>query len=138
MDTLQENQETKDWRKVKNLQRFLNAYRGLVVFWQATRHIYLHVGATVLAIVLGVVFKLNNLEWVAIVFAIALVLIAEVFNTAIEIDIDLTSPEYHPYARDTKDVAAGAVLLASFFSAVIALFVFVPKICLYVKFYVKM
>lgn len=47
-----------------------------------------------------------------LVVAGGFVLVAEAFNTALEIDIDLTSPEYHPYARDTKDVAAGAVLLS--------------------------
>ncbi len=60
--------------------------------------------------------------------AIALVIISEILNTAIEIDIDLTSPEYHPYARDTKDVAAGAVLAAALFALIIGLLVFVPKI----------
>ncbi len=73
-------------------------------------------------------FKVNSFEWIAIMFAIALVFVSEIFNTAIEIDIDLTSPEYHPYARDTKDVAAGAVLVASIFALIIALIVFLPKI----------
>lgn len=54
----------------------------------------------------------------------------ETLNTAIEIDIDLTSPEYHPFARDTKDVAAGAVLLSVFISLVVATIIFIPKIWL--------
>ncbi len=53
-----------------------------------------------------------------------LVLVAEAFNTAIEIDIDLTSPEYHPFARDTKDVAAGAVLICAIIWAVVTLIIF--------------
>jgi len=56
------------------------------------------------------------------------VFVSEVFNTAMEIDINLTSPEYHPYARDTKDVSAGAVLLASIISVIIGLIIFLPKI----------
>ena len=68
------------------------------------------------------------MEWVVLVLAIGLVIVAEAFNTAIEVDIDLTSPEYHPYARDTKDVAAGAVLLMVMVATVIALIIFVPKI----------
>ena len=58
--------------------------------------------------------------------AAGMVLMAEAFNTAIEIDIDLTSPTYHPYARDTKDVAAGAVLIASVTAAVIGILIFAP------------
>ena len=45
-----------------------------------------------------------------------------------EIDINLTFPEYHPYARDTKDVAAGAVLLAAIVALVVGFIVFLPKI----------
>jgi diacylglycerol kinase len=59
--------------------------------------------------------------------AIGFVLVAECFNTAIEFDIDLTSPDYHPYAKYTKDVAAGAVLIASISAAIVGLIIFVPK-----------
>jgi diacylglycerol kinase len=61
-----------------------------------------------------------------IIIAIGSVLAAEAFNTAIEIDINLTSPNQHPYAKDTKDVAAGAVLITSIFALIIGLLVFVP------------
>jgi len=57
-----------------------------------------------------------------------LLLVTEAFNTAIEIDINLTSPEYHPYARDTKDVAAGAVLLMAMLTSIVGLIIFLPKI----------
>ncbi len=60
--------------------------------------------------------------------AMTAVLVAESINTAIEIDIDLTSPQYHPYARDTKDVAAGAVLISVIGAVIIGAIIFVPKI----------
>ena len=59
-----------------------------------------------------------------IIFAAGLVLVAEAFNTAIEIDMNLTSPEHHPYAKDTKDVAAGAVLISSVVAAVVGILIF--------------
>ena len=65
---------------------------------------------------------------ILIILAISAVLAAEGFNTALEIDIDLTSPEEHPYARDTKDVAAGAVLLTVIGAVVIGLLVFIPHL----------
>ncbi len=77
---------------------------------------------------LGFYFHISAMEWIALVFAIGFVLVAEALNTAIEIDIDLTSPEYHPYARDTKDAAAGAVLLAVFVSIIVGLIIFLPHI----------
>ena len=60
-------------------------------------------------------------------------LVEEAFNTAIEIDIDLTSPTYHPYARDTKDVAAGAVLLSAILAIIVGLMIFVPHIAIYLN-----
>lgn len=116
------------WREVKYANKFRNAFRGISIFAKTTKHFPLQFGASVCAVFLGFYFHVSGLEWVALVFAIGLVIISEAFNTAIEIDIDLTSPEYHPYARDTKDVSAAAVLLASFVAAIVGIIIFVPKI----------
>lgn len=102
--------------------------RGLGVFIKTTHNLWLHLFFTALAIYLGFLLRLNSIEWSIIVFATGLVIIAEAFNTAIEIDIDLTSPNYHPYARDTKDVAAGAVSIATIVAGVIGLLIFLPKV----------
>ena len=120
-------QEKTAWRDVKYSQRFLNAFRGMYVVVKATRHFYIHFLSALLAVILGFYFRVSALEWIALVFAISFVFVAEAFNTAIEIDIDLTSPEYHPYARDTKDVAAAGVLLASISAVIVGLIVFLPK-----------
>lgn len=76
----------------------------------------------------GIFFGITVFEWILIIFASGLVFVAEAINTAIEIDINLTSPEYHPYARDTKDVAAGAVLIASMVAFSIGVVIFLPRI----------
>ena len=80
---------------------------------------------------LGWWLHISEGEWAMLVLAIGMVLAAEAFNTAIEIDIDLTSPEYHPYARDTKDVAAGAVLITVIVAIVVGCIIFIPKLSLY-------
>jgi undecaprenol kinase len=125
MDT---KKEKKAWREVKRREQFLNAFRGLYVFWKTTRNIKIHLMFSLLVIIFGIYFNISGYEWMTIILVIGLVFITEALNTAIEIDIDLTSPEFHPFARDTKDVAAGAVLLATFFAIVIGLIIFVPKI----------
>lgn len=129
MDTLEEK---KAWRKMKNRnkQRFFDAFRGMRVFWMTTNNLFRYVSsiAILLVVAFGFYFQVSVFEWISLIFAIGLVLVSEAFNTAIEIDIDLTSPEYHPYARDTKDVAAAAVLLSAFVSVIIGLVVFLPKI----------
>ena len=57
----------------------------------------------------------------------ALVTSLELMNTAIEETVNLASPEIHPLAKVSKDVAAGSVLLSAIFSAIIGLIIFLPK-----------
>lgn len=120
--------EKKAWREVKYREKFSNAFRGMYVAFRVTKHAFLYFIATLIIIILGFYFRVSGVEWTLLAFAIGFVIVSEMFNTAIEIDMDLTSPEYHPYARDTKDVAAGAVLLSAFVSIIVALIVFLPKI----------
>ncbi len=119
--------EKKAWREVKYSQKFLNAFRGFYIVAKTTRHLFIHVLSALIVVILGFYFNVSGMQWIALVFAIGFVLVAETFNTAIEIDIDLTSPEYHPYAKDTKDVAAAAVLLSVFVAVIVGLIVFLPK-----------
>ncbi len=84
-----------------------------------------------LVMIAGIYFSITLLEWIFIIFAAGMVFSAEAFNTAIEIDMNLTSPEYHPHARDTKDVAAGAVLITTIIAFIIGVIIFVPRIMIY-------
>jgi len=120
--------EIKAWREVQKSERFLNAFRGLYVFGKTTRNLYIHLTVAIIVIIFGFYFNVSEFEWIALIFAIGFVIVSEAFNTAIEIDIDLTSPNYHPFARDTKDVAAAAVLLSAFTAVIVGLIIFIPKI----------
>ena len=120
--------EQKAWKRVGHGQRFLNAFRGMYVFWMTTHSLF-RIGSTMATlgvIFFGFYFRISNFEWIAIAFAVGLVFISEAFNTAIEIDIDLTSPGYHPFARDTKDVAAAAVVFSVFIATIVGLIIFLP------------
>ncbi|MFA6177898.1 MAG: diacylglycerol kinase family protein [Candidatus Paceibacterota bacterium] len=129
MDT---KKEKKAWKDVEHGQRFLNAFRGIGVFWIMTNSLFRYVSslAIILVIILGFYLHVSISEWISLVFAIGFVVVSEAFNTAIEIDIDLTSPEYHPFARDTKDVAAAAVVLSALVSVIVGFIIFLPKIFL--------
>ena len=113
---------------VKRAKSFNHAFRGIYVFIKTTKNAWIHLLVGAVVILLGINFELSSFEWIAIVFAIGMVLAAEAFNTAIEIDMDLTSPDFHPYARNTKDVAAGAVLITSITAIAVGLIIFLPKI----------
>jgi len=116
----------KEFSLIKRSKSFAHAGRGVWLFVKTTHNAWIHGLVLLIVILLGVYFRISHFEWILLVLVSGFVLVAEAFNTAIEIDIDLTSPEYHPYARDTKDVAAGAVLIAAITAAVIGLFIFIP------------
>lgn len=85
------------------------------VLWAARtqRHMLVHLLAAVAVLVAALALRLTLLEFALLALAIILVLFAELMNTALEVVVDLVSPEYHELARRAKDVAAGAVLVAS-------------------------
>ncbi|MNR31144.1 Undecaprenol kinase [compost metagenome] len=73
-------------------------------------------------------FEVSFLEWIALIVCISSVLAAELFNTAIEVLVNLVSPEFNPKAGLVKDIAAAAVLIVALMSLVVGLIIFVPKI----------
>jgi diacylglycerol kinase len=107
---------------------FVNAGRGLKLFIKTTPNSWIQISLFILAILLGFYFNIEKTDWLVIILTSGAVLTAEAFNTAIEIDINLTSPNFHPYAKDTKDVAAGAVLITSIATIIIGLIIFLPYI----------
>jgi diacylglycerol kinase len=103
------------------------ALRGISIIVRTQHNIWVQACVACCVVILGWYYHISQVEWMALVLASTIVFVAESINTAIEIDIDLTSPEYHPYARDTKDVAAGAVLVAVCGAIIVGIFIFIPK-----------
>lgn len=120
--------EKKRFSVVARAKSFTHAFRGIGILVKSTHNFWIHIFISTLVIILGVILKISHIEWILLVFAIGFVMVAEAFNTAIEIDIDLTSPNYHPYARDTKDVAAGAVLISAISAFIVGVIIFLPKV----------
>lgn len=113
---------------VARAKSFANAFRGIGILIKTTHNFWIHIVSAILVLILGFILKISPIEFVFIIFVIGLVFVTETINTAIEIDIDLTSPNYHPYARDTKDVSAGAVLISAIIAVIVFLIIFLPKI----------
>jgi len=114
----------KEFSLIKRAKSFTHAGRGVVLFLKTTHNAWIHVFVLVVTVLLGLYLHITTTEWMMLTFAAGFVFVAEAFNTAIEIDIDLTSPTYHPYARDTKDVAAGAVLIAALTAGIVGILIF--------------
>ena len=110
------------------IRSFGYAINGIFTVFKTQHNAWIHLVATLVVIMLGAWFGLTNIEWCLIGIAITLVLIAEMFNTAIEMIMDKISPERSEETGKIKDIAAGAVLVAASVAVVIGALVFVPKI----------
>lgn len=118
--------EKKRFSIIARAKSFAHAGRGISIFIKSTHNAWIQILYFIVLVVLGCIFTISSSEWIGIIISSSMLLIVEAINTAIEIDINLTSPDFHPYAKDTKDVAAGAVLLTSIMSAVVSSIIFFP------------
>lgn len=109
------------------IKSFSYAFQGIKTFFLTQHNAWIHAMATIIVIILGNIVALSTNEWCWIILSIALVFITEMLNTAIEFLTDIVSPEYHPLAKKTKDVAAGGVLVSAIIAVILGLLIFVPK-----------
>lgn len=120
--------EPKKFSVKARLKSFVYAAHGIFRFFKTEHNAQIHLGATVIVIVLALVLGVTQTEAVAIIFAIASVWITEMLNTAIEKAMDFISLERHPEIKIVKDLAAGAVLVAAIAAVIVGCMVFIPKI----------
>ena len=109
------------------LDSFGFALNGLLYCLKTQRNMKIHLIAAFFIIIISLFAKLSRTDIMMLIFAISLVLICEMINTAIEKSIDLFTEKFHPLAKISKDVAAGAVFVASFNAVVIGYLVFFSK-----------
>jgi diacylglycerol kinase (ATP) len=114
------------WEKRK--RAFGYAIQGILRFFKEEAHAKIHLTLATGVIIAGIIYQLSFMEWVSCLLCIGLVIVSEMFNSALENLIDLVSPNQHRLAGRAKDIGAGAVLIASTISAGIGLWIFVPKI----------
>jgi diacylglycerol kinase len=122
------NAQKKRFSLIARVRSANHAWRGIKIIFASGHNIWGFIFFAILSVYLGFLLDISETEWLVLILTIGIVFITEALNTAIEIDMDLTSPSFHPYARDTKDVSAGAALLSVFFSIIIGIIIFIPKI----------
>ena len=110
------------------LRGFTDALNGIFYTLYSQRNFQIHILSAILAICLGLFFKISTLEWYLLSVTIALVLITEIINTAIEITVDLITKKRKARAMLAKDIAAGAVLLSAIHAIIIGYIIFFDKI----------
>ena len=110
------------YKRLKSLKYALRGFSGVAI---TQPNFIIHIMAIGVVFFVGYFMKISLVEWGLVVLAIGMVLMAEIFNTAIEWIGDIVSPEYNDKIKWAKDAAAGGVLVAAGTAILIALVVFV-------------
>ena len=110
------------------LESFRYAFTGLWYAFRTQRNMRVHTLTATIVVVLGQLLLLPQQDFISVLTAIMVVMVAEMVNTAVESAVDVATGEYHPLAKVAKDVAAGAVLLAATGALVLGVWVFGPRL----------
>ncbi len=103
-----------------------NAWRGLLIAFKTERSFRIQTAMAFIILLLILILPLKTSETILLLIVMAAVLVLELLNSTVERLVDLVKPRLHGYVRDIKDLMAAAVLVASFFAAVIGLLVLRP------------
>jgi undecaprenol kinase len=117
-----------DRKRGGGVRSFSYAVQGILHAIKKERNLQIHTVIAVAVILFGALYQITTVEWICILLAIGGMFCLELMNTAIERTIDLITDEYHPLAKQAKDVAAGAVLVFACISVIIGCVIFLPKI----------
>ena len=111
------------------LKSFKYAFSGISYVLKTSRNFKIQLIFAVTSLMIGFLLQISQSNYVILIAAIMSVLILEILNTSIESIVDLVvKKEFSSLAKISKDTSAGAVLLASINSVIIAVYIFVPKI----------
>ncbi|WP_079509790.1 diacylglycerol kinase family protein [Mesobacillus jeotgali] len=115
-------------RKHPLASSFKFGFEGIATAAARERNVQIHAAISVIVIISGFFFSINKFEWIAIILCIGGMISMEMMNTAIERTVDMYTEEFHPLAKQAKDIAAGAVLVFAIASVIIGMIIFLPKI----------
>jgi len=108
---------------------FKYAFRGISYVLKTSRNFKIQLIFAVTSLIIGFLLQISQSNYLILIATIISVLILEILNTSIESIVDLVvKKEFSSLAKISKDTSAGAVLLASINSVIIAVYIFVPKI----------
>lgn len=109
-------------------ESFRYAAAGIYFMLRTQRNIRIHLTAGLVAYCLGIWLGLSALEFAAITIVVGMVVVCEMFNTAVENAVDLATHRRHPLAKAAKDVAAAAVLVSATVAVVVGVLLIGPKL----------
>jgi diacylglycerol kinase (ATP) len=110
------------------IKSFNDAITGIIYVLRTQRNMRIHFIIAAAVLVTSLLLGVSRIELMIILLAVALVMVAELLNTAIESAIDVVTTTFDPLARLAKDVAAAAVLVASFNAVLLGYLIFFRRI----------
>jgi diacylglycerol kinase len=116
--------------RLKSIRIALEGIKYVLVTQQNAR---IHGAFTLAVILFALLLRMTRVELVSLLLVIGLVWTAEIFNTAMEVLVDMVSPEHSQGAKIIKDISAGAVLISAIISVLVGIIVFGPKVLLFVR-----
>jgi len=115
------------------VKSFAFAITGIKTAIRTERNMRIHLFLSGVVIPCAFLFSLSKVEWLLIILLIGGMLSLELLNTAIERVVDLYTEEYHPLAKQAKDLAAGAVLIYALVAIIIGVVIFVPHFMVFFR-----
>jgi diacylglycerol kinase len=109
------------------------ALEGLALLIRTQPNFLVHACAAVVVLALGALLGLSPVEFAIVVLTIAVVMVVECLNTALETLCDLVSPGVHPLIKRAKDISAAAVLIGAIGSVAIAALLFGPRLAALIR-----
>ncbi len=116
------------------LSSFKNAFIGWWHVIRTQQNAWIHALATIAVVLMAAWLQLATWDWAVLILTIAMVWTAEFLNTALEIVVDLASPDLHPLARVGKDVGAASVLIAAGSAVIVGVLIMGPPLLEKIKF----
>lgn len=115
-------------KKHRFIRSFYYAISGIIVAVKAERNLKIHLTLSGVVIIFGFSLSITLMEWLVVLIMVGGMLAAEMMNSAIERVVDLVTEDYHPLAKQAKDIAAGAVLFFAITSVLIGVLIFGPRL----------
>lgn len=106
----------------------VHAFKGFKTVIKEEDNAKIHLGIGLVLYVLSSILKLKKIEIAAILFSIGFVVVAEIFNTAIENLCDFIHPNCHDKIKKVKDISAAAVLISAFTALLVGLVIYLPRL----------
>jgi diacylglycerol kinase (ATP) len=109
------------------LESFRFALNGLLLLLKNEHNSRIHILAAIIAIVMGIILKLDHYEWSLLIIVIGTVFLTELLNSSIESLADLIDPEWNELIMRAKNYSAAAVLISAIVALVVGGLIFIPK-----------